>query len=125
MNLVPKQQGFTLLELLVALLIAALSVLGFAYTQTKSLQYGRSSSQYTLASIQASNTVEQMWGSLCDLKSGTKTLDSLLLDNGFTRTYSPTSFSNEMTITVTSDENRLTDVNDTIQVKVTFPDICV
>lgn len=125
MNLIPKQQGFTLLELLVALLIAALSVLGFAYTQTKSLQYGRSSSQYTQASIQASNTVEQMWGSLCDLKSGTKTLDSLLLDNGFTRTYSPTTFSNEMTIVVTSDENRLTDVSDTIQVKVTFPDICV
>ena len=119
-----KEQGFTLIELLIALLIAALSALGFAYTQTKSLQYGRSSGQFTMASIQASNTIEQMWGSLCSLKDGTKTLNSLSIANGFTRDFSPQAFQNEMSITITSTDTRLTDVIDTVEVKVIFPDIC-
>jgi len=119
-----KELGFTLLELLIALLIASLSVLGFAYTQTKSLQYARSSSQYTIASVQASNTIEQIWASLCEIQSGSKTLDSLSLADGFERTFTPATFSNEMTIHITNNNDRLTDVDDSVEVKAVFPAIC-
>jgi len=121
-----KQSGFTLIELLIALLIAALSVLGLAYTQNKSLQYARSSSQYTLASIEASNTVEQIWNSLCELKDGSKTLDGLELADGFTRTFVPTSFdiNDKLEITIDWGDQRLTDVEDEVTVQAVFPDIC-
>ncbi|WP_025566047.1 prepilin-type N-terminal cleavage/methylation domain-containing protein [Psychromonas sp. SP041] len=118
-----KQQGFTLLELLIAVVIASISVLGLAYTQTKSLQYARSSSQYTRASIEATNTVEQIWGSLCEFQNGTKALNALTLADGFTRTFTPTSFDNEMTITIDWADNRLTDVDNNVSVQVVFPNI--
>lgn len=116
-------KGFTLLELLIAVVIASLSVLGLAYTQTQSLQYARSSSQYTSASIEASNTVEQIWDSLCEFQNGTKTLDTLALADSFTRTFTPTTFDNEMTITIDWADNRLTDVDNNVSVQVVFPNI--
>ena len=118
-----KQQGFTLLELLIAVVIASISVLGLAYTQTKSLQYARSSSQYTRASIEASNTVEEIWDSLCEFQNGTKALNTLTLADSFTRTFTPTSFDNEMTITIDWADNRLTDVDNNVSVQVVFPNI--
>ncbi|MEL0657579.1 prepilin-type N-terminal cleavage/methylation domain-containing protein [Psychromonas arctica] len=117
-----KQQGFTLLELLIAVVIASISVLGLAYTQTKSLQYARSSSQYTRASIEASNTVEEIWASLCEFQNG-KALDDLALADGFTRTFAPTSFDNEMIITIAWGDNRLTDADNEVKVEVVFPNI--
>ena len=117
------QQGFTLLELLIAVVIASISVLGLAYTQTKSLQYARSSSQYTRASIEASNTVEQMWASLCDIQNDKISIDDLALAGGFTRTFTPTSFDNEMNITIDWADNRLTDVDNNVSVQVVFPNI--
>jgi len=121
-----KQSGFTLIELLIAILIAGLSVLSLAYTQNKSLQYARSSSQYTIASIEASNTVEQIWNSLCDLKDGSKTLDDLTLADGFTRTFAPSTFdiTNTLEITVDWQDQRLSDVADYVTVQAFFPDIC-
>ncbi|MDN2664001.1 prepilin-type N-terminal cleavage/methylation domain-containing protein [Psychromonas sp. 14N.309.X.WAT.B.A12] len=121
-----KQSGFTLIELLIAILIAALSVLGLAYTQNKSLQYARSSSQYTRASIEASNTVEQIWNSLCELKDGSEALDDLTLADGFTRTFDPTTFdiTNTLKITIDWGDQRLTDVEDEVSVQAVFPDIC-
>ena len=121
-----KSKGFTLIELLIAILIAAISVLGLAYTQNKSLQYARSSSQYTLASIEASNTVEQIWNALCELKEGSITLDSLTLADGFERSFSPTTFDITSTQNITIDwgDQRLVDVADYVTVQATFPDIC-
>ncbi|WP_413691982.1 type IV pilus modification PilV family protein [Pseudoalteromonas sp. KJ10-2] len=123
----PNQlKGFTLIELLIAVLIASLSVLGLAYTQNKSLQYARSSSQYTLASIEASNTVEQIWNSLCELKDGTESLDDLTLADGFTRSFDPNTFDITSTLAITIDwgDQRLADVEDEITVQAVFPDIC-
>ena len=118
-----KQQGFTLLELLIAVVIASISVLGLAYTQTKSLQYARSSSQYTRASIEASNTVEEIWASLCDIQNDKTSIDDLALADGFTRTFNPTTFDNEMEITIAWADTRLTDVDNEVTVKVIFPAI--
>lgn len=118
-------KGFTLLELLVAIVIASLSVLGFAYTQTKSLQYAHSSQKHTLASIQASNTIEQIWDSICELQSGTKLLSELpAVDTGFTRTFSPTTFNNELTVTINWNDTRLSDVSNSVSTQVIFPGIC-
>ena len=126
-NCPSRSQGFTLFELLIAIVLASLSILGLAYSQTKSLQYAYSSKQYTLASIQASNTVEQIWGSLQALQSGTKTLDNLPpVESGFTRIFSPTSFNNEMTITISWNDSRIGDdgvINNSIEIPVIFPGI--
>lgn len=121
------QQGFTLLELLIAVVIASISVLGLAYTQTKSLQYARSSSQYTRTSIVASNTVEQMWALLCTSSSIAEIKNDLpAVENGFERTISaPDTSTDVITITVSDlENNRFDDVDNDVTVKVIFPEIC-
>ena len=122
-----KQQGFTLLELLIAVVIASVSVLGLAYTQTKSLQYARSSSQYTRTSIVASNTVEQMWALLCISSSIADIKNDLPpVEGGFERTISaPDADTGEITITISDlENNRFDDVDNDVTVKVIFPEIC-
>jgi len=122
-----KQSGFTLIELLIAILIASLSVLGLAYTQTQSLQYARSSSQYTRTSIVASNTVEQMWASLCTSSSIGEIKNNLPpVEIGFKRTISdPDTDTGEITITISDlENNRFEDVDNDVAVKVIFPEIC-
>ena len=122
-----KQQGFTLLELLIAVVIASVSVLGLAYTQTKSLQYARSSSQYTRTSIVASNTVEQMWALLCISSSIADIKNDLPpVEGGFERTISaPDTDTGEITITISDlENNRFDDVDNDVTVKVIFPEIC-
>lgn len=126
------QQGFTLLEIMVAFALASFAVLGLAVTQTKSLQYGYSSYQYTLASIQASNTIETIWDSLSDLQCGTDTLLNVTPDSditsGFTRTFYDangttviTSYADEMTIVISWTDDRQDTGDNSAEMKVIFP----
>ena len=122
-NCPSHSQGFTLFELLIAIVLASISILGLAYSQTKSLQYAYSSKQYTLASIQASNTVEQIWGKLCDLQDG-DSLSGLKIEDGFTLT--PTTFNHDMTLTISWNDSRIGNdgvINNNIEIPVVFPDI--
>lgn len=134
MNMPPRykpQKGFTLLELMVAFALASFAVLGLAVTQTKSLQYGYSSYQYTLASIQASNTIEEMWDDLSNLQCGITTVGSLSSPaTGFTRTIINSSgvslastdvIDNKMTITISWTDGRQTDSENSVSVDVIFP----
>lgn len=54
-------RGFSLVEVLVALLVLSIGLLGLAGLQLHALQYTHSSYQRTLVNIQALDMVERMW----------------------------------------------------------------
>lgn len=76
--------GFSLIEVLVAILLATFGLLGLASAQIKALQYAGSSLSYTVATIQAHNAVERIWPQLCALQQG-----SLDFDEDFITTLQP------------------------------------
>lgn len=53
--------GFTLLEVLVALLVLSIGLLGLAGLQLRALQYSHSGYQRTLVNLQAQDLIERMW----------------------------------------------------------------
>lgn len=57
----PAQAGFSLLEVLIAMLILAFGALGLAGLQMKTLQASHSAYQRGLANIIAADTVERLW----------------------------------------------------------------
>jgi type IV pilus assembly protein PilV len=63
-------QGFTLMEVLVAMLIAAMALLGLAASQIRAIQYSQLSLQQTVASIETNNVLERIWPDLCALQGG-------------------------------------------------------
>jgi len=65
-----RHAGFTLMEVLVAMLIAALALLGLAASQVRAIQFSYSSLQQTIASIEANNVLERLWPELCALQGG-------------------------------------------------------
>ncbi len=56
-----RQQGFNLVEIMVSMVLAVMVFLGLAKGQVVSLQQAHYSLQSTLATIEASNSVEQIW----------------------------------------------------------------
>jgi type IV pilus assembly protein PilV len=66
--IIKKHSGFSLLEVMVALVISAIALLGMAAGQLQSLKYATNSFDYTLALLQANNAVEQTWDNLCQLQ---------------------------------------------------------
>lgn len=62
--------GFGLLEAMIAILLAAIALLGLAAAQARALQFASSSLYSTIAVIQAQNAVERIWPSLCALQQG-------------------------------------------------------
>lgn len=70
-----QHRGFSLVEVLVAMLLVAIGLLGLAAAQIKTLQYASSSLQQTVASIQAQNVIERIWPDLCRLQQGTQPFD--------------------------------------------------
>ncbi len=71
-------QGFSLIEVLIAMLLAALCLLGLVLTQVKALQYASSSLAYTVATVQVQNAVERAWPSLCALQRAELVYDAAL-----------------------------------------------
>jgi type IV pilus assembly protein PilV len=65
-----RQQGFSLLEVMVSLVVASIALLGLAAGQIKSLQYATNSFDYTLSLLQAHNAVENTWANLCLVQKG-------------------------------------------------------
>lgn len=58
--------GFTLTEVLVALLVLSIGLLGLAGLQLHALQYAHSSYQRTLVNMQALDMAERMWTHLAE-----------------------------------------------------------
>lgn len=63
---VSKAKGFSLLEVLIAVLIIAFGLLGMAALQLKTVQNSHSAFQRTLASIVAMDASERLWINLGD-----------------------------------------------------------
>lgn len=59
--------GFTLIEILVALLVLSIGLLGLAAAQLQSLQNSHASFERNIAIVQARDLAERMWAGLCDL----------------------------------------------------------
>jgi len=59
-----KQQGFSLIEVLIASFIVAFGVLGMAALQLKTLQAAHSAYQRTIASVIAMDVVERLWANI-------------------------------------------------------------
>jgi len=64
----PKRSlGFTLIEILVALVILSIGLLGIAALQLRSVQNSQASFERSVATLQARDLVERMWAGICTL----------------------------------------------------------
>ncbi|MGL4473675.1 MAG: type IV pilus modification protein PilV [Shewanella sp.] len=59
-----RQQGFSLIEVLITAFIVAFGVLGMAALQLKTLQISHSAYQRSIASVIAMDAVERLWGNM-------------------------------------------------------------
>jgi type IV pilus assembly protein PilV len=59
-----RQQGFSLIEVMVTAFIVAFGVLGMAALQLKTLQSSHSAYQRSVASVIAMDGVERLWGNM-------------------------------------------------------------
>lgn len=71
MNKTNSQQGFALLEALIAMFITAGVLLGLGVLHIKSVQQSALTTQRTIATIQANDLIDRMWASVCSLDDGT------------------------------------------------------
>lgn len=62
-----KQQGITLIEALVAMVVLSVGMLGIAGLQINAIKYSYSSYQKTLATLQAKDLTDRLWSSSCAL----------------------------------------------------------
>ncbi|MBO1255806.1 prepilin-type N-terminal cleavage/methylation domain-containing protein [Alteromonas sp. 5E99-2] len=106
-----RQNGFSLLEVMVSAVIAVIALLGLAAAQLKALQFATSSFQYTVATIQANNAGEILWPDLCDAIDEDKYDDVLTkLKNSSVQGYTLTAldeFDTDFEITVEWVDERL------------------
>ena len=65
-SLQKQQGGFTLIEVLVAMVISSIAILGMMMLQLQSLKYSQSSYERSLVTIQALDLKERVWTSICD-----------------------------------------------------------
>jgi len=128
-------KGFTLIEVLIALIVSSIALLGLASGQLKSLQYATNSFNYTVSLIQANNAIERMWGDICDLQNGDLAFDQAYISNlqpefdSYTLDFEGASvdnFNNNFTIKVKWDDERMTDGLDSqIAINAAFPQLPV
>ena len=71
--------GFTLIEILIALLVLSIGLLGLAAVQFQSLQNSHASYERSMATMQARDLVERLWAGICDLynEDGTLNVDEI------------------------------------------------
>ena len=76
-----KRSGFTLLEVLIALVVLSIGMFGVLSLQAKSLQYSYASYQRTLAGLHAKDLVERLWGSACMIPGSGNANANAIRDN--------------------------------------------
>lgn len=62
-----EQGGFSLLEVMIALVVSNIALLGLVAGELKSLQYANNSYQYTVSLIQANNVANRVLNDVCEL----------------------------------------------------------
>ena len=139
-----NQKGLTLLEVMIALVLSSIALLGLAAAELRSLQFATNSFNYTVSTIQANNAIERTWANLCNIQQGALPYDAVFSANNFvpqinlyTLTAIPNpnagaAFNNNLAITVTWSDTRVGNANNQINdnslnsvtVNATFPGIC-
>ncbi|WP_372761660.1 prepilin-type N-terminal cleavage/methylation domain-containing protein [Pseudoalteromonas sp.] len=114
--LVNNNNGFSLLEVMIAMVVASVGLLGLAAAQLKSLQYITNSFNYTVSIIEANNVVERIWPHLCELQQSNPSLyndanfrNYLAPQNTAYSLTLPANFSNDLNVAVSWEDKRLTD----------------
>tara|TARA_R110001592_G_scaffold66256_3_gene203217 strand:- start:3458 stop:3952 length:495 start_codon:yes stop_codon:yes gene_type:complete len=79
-----KQTGFSLLEVIIALVISNIALLGLVAGQLKSLQYINNNFQYTVSIIHAKNVAERILIDVCELSNGTQVFDLNYIESNLT-----------------------------------------
>lgn len=124
------QRGFTMTEILVSLVVSIISLLALAKAQLTSLQHASNSFQYTVATVQAQNVIEQIWPRLCDIQKTPSVFEDLTyrstLAQGFPTGYSltlPATYQHNMAITVSWNDGRI-DTNNSVSLNASYPNLC-
>ncbi|MGR6501042.1 type IV pilus modification PilV family protein [Shewanella sp. Koi 1] len=125
-----KQQGFTMTEVLISLVVSVTSLLALGKAQLSSLQHATNSFQYTVATIQAQNAIERIWPRICDIQRQPARFEdvnfraSLSQDmpSGFSLVL-PNTYQDTMPITVTWQDGRIED-NNSVSLNASFPHLC-
>lgn len=122
------QKGFSLIEVIIALALSSLALLGLAAAQSKSLQYATNSFHYTIALVQANNAVEKFWLDLCELQQGRISYDNAYKATfvpltGYTITL-PNNFTNNFEVNISWVDERVTDgLRNSVDLNVSFPQL--
>lgn len=122
------QSGFALLEVLLAMLVAAIALLGLATLELRAVQSAQSSLQYTIATTQLNNLTEQLRANLCANRSTAVTYQATVqawtasLPTGLSASI-PSAYADSMTFTLTWQDSRLTTGN-SVTLYPVFPAIC-
>ena len=123
-----NQAGFSLVEVMVALVVSSFALLGMAAGQLQSLKYATNSFDYTLSLLQANNAVEQTWVNLCDLQKGNITFADVTPDaqfNKYTIDFENNFNSDFFRVGVSWSDKRINDNNlaNRVEIEASFPDI--
>jgi len=125
------QHGFSLIEVLIAMLIAGFALISLGVGQLKSLQYATNSYHYTVALIQANNSIERVWNDICQLQDARQDFDQAYI-NGLkpdSAAYVMTldrvtvnNFGNRFTVNVSWSDERMTDgLDNNVSINATYP----
>ncbi len=120
-------QGFSIIEAMICVAIAAIGMLGVAVGQIKNMQYTINSLDYTMAVLEASNAIDEVWNNLCAFEKNPSLFGSRHPEpqnDYFTMTY-PNGFNIENFVVVVawSDERIENNLANRVEMKMTFPDI--
>ena len=126
--------GFTLIEVLIALFLSTIILLGLAAGELKSLQYATNSFNYTLSLVQANNAVEKTWSKLCDLQTGALSYDADFVGSllaqfaAYTLVLTPAAgagFTNQLDVNVSWNDARMVDgLESRIRIDAMYPQVC-
>jgi len=124
----PVVRGFALLEIMIAMLVGAVALLGLGTLQLKTLQSAYSSLDYTIATIHANNLIEGVWSNLCANRVSGAVYTSTV--QSWRQTLPPsvsatvaTSYSDSAVYNLTWNDARQSD-NNSLSLRVTYPAIC-
>ncbi|RJG48478.1 type IV pilus modification PilV family protein [Motilimonas pumila] len=128
-----QQAGLSLIEVLIATIVAVVALLGLGLLEMKMLQASQSSFHYTVSTIRANELIDNIWLNLCDVQTDparyTQVVDTW--KSGLPEGYSVTegkpgnSFTLSTEINLTWTDSRIDEAdNNQVTLMANFPDVC-
>ena len=123
-----RQYGFTLTEIMVSLIVAAIALLGLGKAQLVSLQHATNAMYYTQASIHVHNTTEKLWIKACEFQTNPEGFEDLgyrqsLQPGGLFELVLPDEYNKQMLIKVSWLDGKIDDGN-SVEMNAVFPELC-